>query len=114
MEIDENQHKDYDITCNNKRLCELYQDFGKVPIIFIRFNPDSYMDSTGTRVTSCFGYNTQGICTIKKCKVKEFDDRIRILLFTIQRYAHGFCTERSITQLHLFYDEFLDRDCDVM
>ena len=54
VEVDENQHTEYNTTCENKRLCELYQDFGYVPIVFVRFNPDSYIDANGTKVTSCF------------------------------------------------------------
>ena len=42
VEIDEHQHKDYDSTCENKRIMELSQDLQHKPITFIRFNPDSY------------------------------------------------------------------------
>ena len=41
IEVDENQHTDYDCSCENKRLMELSQDVGHRPIIFIRFNPDN-------------------------------------------------------------------------
>jgi hypothetical protein len=40
VEIDENQHTDYDCSCENKRLMEISQDIGHRPVIFIRFNPD--------------------------------------------------------------------------
>ena len=42
IEIDENQHLDYDCSCENKRIMELSQDVGHKPIVFIRFNPDEY------------------------------------------------------------------------
>jgi hypothetical protein len=42
VEIDENQHINYDCYCENKRIMELSQDVGHRPIIFIRFNPDDY------------------------------------------------------------------------
>ena len=42
IEVDENQHTDYDCSCQNKRIMELSQDLGHRPIIFIRFNPDDY------------------------------------------------------------------------
>ena len=37
IEVDENQHTDYDCSCENKRVMELSQDLGHRPIIFIRF-----------------------------------------------------------------------------
>jgi hypothetical protein len=43
IEIDENQHIDYDCSCENKRIMELSQDLNHRPIIFIRFNPDDYL-----------------------------------------------------------------------
>ena len=52
IEIDENQHIDYDCTCENKRIMELSQDLGHRPIVFIRFNPDDY-EKDGTKITSC-------------------------------------------------------------
>ena len=42
VEIDENQHIDYDYSCENKRIMELSQDTGHRPIIFIRFNQDRW------------------------------------------------------------------------
>ena len=38
IEIDENQHIDYDCSCENKRIMELSQDVCHKSIIFIRFN----------------------------------------------------------------------------
>ena len=42
VEIDENQHTEYNTTCENKRLMEISQDLNHIPIVFIRFNPDDY------------------------------------------------------------------------
>ena len=47
VEIDENAHINYDSSCENKRLMELSQDLGFRPIVFIRFNPDDYIDKEG-------------------------------------------------------------------
>jgi hypothetical protein len=41
VEIDENQHDEYDISCENKRIMQISQDLGHPHIVFIRFNPDS-------------------------------------------------------------------------
>jgi len=50
VEIDENAHTDYDCSCENKRLMEISQDLGFRPIIFIRFNPDDYMNKNGNKI----------------------------------------------------------------
>ena len=44
VEIDENQHQNYDSTCEIARINELFTDLGDRPIVFIRFNPDEYDD----------------------------------------------------------------------
>lgn len=52
IEIDENQHRYYDTTCEEVRMNELFTDFGDRPIIFIRFNPDEYLDESGKKIAS--------------------------------------------------------------
>ena len=71
VEIDENQHIDYDCSCENKRIMELSQDVGHRPIIFIRFNPDEYHVGE-SRHSSCWGINKSGICVVKKTHKKEW------------------------------------------
>ena len=44
LEVDENKHSNYDCSCENKRLMILSQDLQHRPIVFIRFNPDSYIN----------------------------------------------------------------------
>jgi hypothetical protein len=56
IEVDENQHTEYDCSCENKRTMQLSQDLGHRPIVFIRFNPDDY-EKDGTSVTSCWFVN---------------------------------------------------------
>jgi hypothetical protein len=106
VEVDENQHMAYDTTCDNRRLCELYQDFNYANIIFIRFNPDGYIDQDDKKVTSCFGYDKNGNCTIRKSKVNELVNRMDILCDSIGMYT---CLnkppEKSITVESLFYDK---------
>ena len=70
IEIDENQHIDYDRSCENKRIMELSQDMGHRPIIFIRFNPDEY-EKNGINISSCWGQDKKGICVVKKTKMNE-------------------------------------------
>mgnify|MGYP003329713681 CR=1 FL=1 len=58
---------------------ELSLDVNHRPIIFIRFNPDDYIDQNEINITSCWYNNQKGICTNKKSKTKEWDERIAIL-----------------------------------
>ena len=65
IEIDENQHSNYEEICENKRIMELSMDLCHRPVIFIRFNPDDYL-LNNKNVTSCWGPNDNGIMNIKK------------------------------------------------
>jgi hypothetical protein len=49
LEVDENQHQSYACECEQSRMINLFQDFGGVPVIFIRFNPDKYVNNKGER-----------------------------------------------------------------
>lgn len=77
-EIDENQHMDYDCSCENKRLMELSQDVGHRPIVFLRFNPDDYRRADKS-VTGCWGLDKKGICVVKKTKQTEWEHRLSCL-----------------------------------
>ena len=98
IEVDENQHIDYDCSCENKRLMELSQDVGHRPIIFIRFNPDEYND-----ITSCWGINKQGIAIVKKSKIKEWEERLTTLKTQIDYWLEN-ATDKTIEVIQLFYD----------
>jgi hypothetical protein len=105
IEVDENQHTGYDTICENKRLCELYQDFGR-KLVFIRFNPDEYINIDGLKVESCFDYDKNGICHIQRNKYEDFNRRLEILYRHINEYTniHSEKIMKEITHIHLFYD----------
>ena len=104
IEIDENQHTDYNCSCQNKRLMELSQDLGHRPIVFIRFNPDDYKKD-GKNITSCWGQNKNGICVVKKSKQKEWIERLNTLEEQIKYWTcpENF-TDKTIETIHLYYD----------
>jgi hypothetical protein len=52
VEVDENQHGSY--SCEEKRMLQIIQDCGERDTIFVRINPDAYMDSCGGKHQSCF------------------------------------------------------------
>jgi hypothetical protein len=104
VEIDENQHTDYDCSCENKRIMELSQDVGHRPIIFIRFNPDDY-EKDDSIIKSCWGNNKQGICCVKKSKQKEWNSRLQVLQETIAYWLQpNNKTNRYIQVVQLYYD----------
>jgi len=104
IEIDENQHQDYDCSCENKRIMELSQDVGHRPIIFIRFNPDDYKKD-GKKVSSCWSRNKLDILTISKNKKEEWDTRLKNLKDTVDYWiCEDNKTDRTVNMIGLYYD----------
>ena len=104
IEVDENQHNTYDCTCENKRIMELSKDVGHRPIVFIRFNPDDYINTSNINIKSCWGINASGICVVKKSSKKEWEERLSTLKNTVQ-YWFDNKTEKTIETIQLFYDQ---------
>ena len=102
IEIDEYAHDTYEDICENKRIMEISQDIGHSPIMLIRFNPDSYTNSTGEKIQSCWAINKSGLMTVKKNQEEQWKNRIDTLMNQIQ-----FCvdnpTEKTIEKIELFY-----------
>ena len=101
VEVDENKHTNYDCSCENKRLMEISKDLQHRPIIFIRFNPDSYIDKYGVKISSCWKVNGLGVLQIHK--QTEWDERIEILNLQIQYWIDN-KTNKTIEIVELFYD----------
>jgi hypothetical protein len=104
IEIDETQHKNYDEICENKRIMEISQDLGHRPIIFIRFNPDSYKNKKNKLINSCWQINKLGICCINK--KNEWNNRLKILKQTIEFWCNeNNKSTKMIEIVELFFDE---------
>ena len=102
IEIDENAHQDYDCSCENKRIMELSQDVGHRPIIFIRFNPDSYRMGD-KKIPSCWEQNMNGICVVKY--KDDWEHRLSTLETQIKYWTStSNSTNKIIETIHLFYD----------
>ena len=43
IEVDEFKHEGYDNNCEIARLNNIYEDLGMMPLVMIRFNPDSFI-----------------------------------------------------------------------
>jgi hypothetical protein len=100
IEVDENQHKNYDKLCDNVRTMEISQDVRHKPVVFIRINPDEYRSKDGY-VDGAFTLTANGV-VIKR--VAEFDSRLSLLKQTVKD-AMATCPDRTITVIKLFFDE---------
>ena len=105
VEVDENQHNKYDCSCENKRLMELSQDLGHRPIIFIRFNPDDYININNERVRSCWSI-TKITGIIKIEYKKEWNNRLECLKEQINYWTQPENkTNKTLEIIQLFYDQ---------
>jgi len=95
VEIDENQHSNY--SCENKRIMELFQDGGSIPLVVIRFNPDTYIENEEKQMP-CFSYTSLGQLKVESC----FKERFNVLTSTIERYYKEPLL-KEITEIKLFY-----------
>jgi hypothetical protein len=102
VEIDENQHTNYDCSCENKRVMQLSIDVGHRPIVFIRFNPDEYVRDS-IKVSSCWCINKIGICCIKKSKQAEWNRRLEVLKDHVEYWVKH-KTDKLVETIQLFYD----------
>jgi hypothetical protein len=105
VEIDENQHNSYDCSCENKRLMEISQDIGHRPLVFIRFNPDGYINNKNENKKSCWRSNQLGIFIINKESNKDWSNRLTVLENQIQYWTDN-ATNKLLEVIHLFYDGF--------
>lgn len=107
IEIDEEQHKDYNQICEKKRVNELFCDLQYKNIILIRFNPDKYIDSYKNTKESCFKLSDNGKCILDLKQKKEYEKRMKKLIDTITYYINH-NTDEVFTTIYLFYDGFND------
>jgi hypothetical protein len=105
IEIDENQHRDYNCSCENRRTMELSQDVNHRPIIFVRFNPDKYIDNNNNVINSCWHVNASGIMIVNKKKQKEWIHRLNMLCEEVTYWIQPENqTIKTVEQVELFYD----------
>lgn len=102
-EVDENQHTSYDCSCENKRLMELSKDVGHRPLIFIRFNPDAYINKSNEKISSCWTIDKRGICKLKSQKINEWTERLKVLKEQIEYWIDN-KTEKTVEIVELFYN----------
>ena len=102
IEIDEEQHKYYNLICDEARINNIQEALNR-PIIIIRFNPDAYIEN-GKKVKSCFNIDKKtGMRTIPKNQEQNWNNRLSklkdTLAFSLEDYK-----DDPIRIIKLFYD----------
>ena len=108
LEIDENQHKNYNKQCEISRLNEISTMVNDKPTIYIRFNPDSYKGIDGNKVDSCFTISP-GIGKLKPLK-RKIKERLQIVHQEVLKYSDynnvkNIIKNNLIHQIYLFFDK---------
>jgi hypothetical protein len=85
VEIDENQHKQYDESCEISRMHQIFEGLG-ISVVFIRYNPDPYKNG-------------------KKRKDPPFEKRMDKLINTIDKYKKKKLDEFQLRIKYLYYDK---------
>jgi len=99
VEIDEHQHKQYDQTCEERRIMELSEDVAHRPVVFIRLNPDEYYHD-GEFVQSAFHISKRGIA-IKR--IAEYTKRWDLLEAAVNEHIHE-QPSKTITIVKICFD----------
>jgi hypothetical protein len=103
VEIDENKHSGYNCSCENKRLMELSKDLDHRNMIMIRFNPDSYVDNNGNKISSCWKINNRtNILVINPTKKDEWLERLNSLKLQIDYWLINI-PGKMVETVELFY-----------
>jgi hypothetical protein len=102
IEVDEYQHRNYEEICENKRMMEIFGDTYNRPIVFIRFNPDSYINENKEKIESSFKMHKKSDVPIIRNK-KEWNSRLFKLKKSIQ-YNIKNIPEKEVTIINLYYD----------
>jgi hypothetical protein len=105
IEVDEHQHKNnksYTSECELRRLNNLFTDLADRPIVFIRFNPDSYTNNKNKLIKSCFEYTEdKGLPKANK----TLKTRLNKLKNIIDENLTKVPSENILT-IKLYYDEY--------
>ena len=105
IEVDEHQHKkgnSYSTRCEIRRLNELFTSLADRPIIFIRFNPDSYINSKNKLIKSCFDSTEK--MELPKAIMKTLQPRLNKLKEEIEKNIQVIPNNNIIT-IKLYYDK---------
>ena len=106
IEVDEYQHKrgnSYETICEIRRINELFTSLADRPIVFIRFNPDSYTNKKGNLINSCFD-STEKL-ELPKAILKTLQPRLKKLKEEIEKNIKAI-PDINITTIKMYYDGY--------
>jgi len=104
IEIDEDQHKNYDCSCENKRIMQIFNDLGCRNMTIIRFNPDAYINHKNEKIESCWT-NNNGKLILKK--ENEWYQRLFVLSNTLDLILNN-KSSKEVDIIHLYYNGFIE------
>lgn len=81
---------------------QVSQDLHYRPLVFIRFNPDDYLDESGKKIQSCWKA-ADGVCSVKLNKVAEWEQRLNSLKESLHYWISN-KTEKTVEVVQLYYD----------
>ena len=106
LECDELQHSPKGYSCDNKRMVDIFNSYGGLPVVFIRFNPDRYKIGGKSR-NQLFAQRLSALLTVLKTSL----DAIPQDIFSIIRmyYDHP---SRLISHSVVAFDtgEFIEKE----
>jgi hypothetical protein len=110
VEVDEDQHdnQSYEMSCENKRVMQIFDDAGRRPTVFIRFNPDKYKDAEGHVVRSPWTINGKVKSRIQHVPVanrSKWDERLETLAEALD-YTLTNRPLKDVSFVFLYYDKF--------
>lgn len=103
IEIDEYQHSNYEDIYEKERM-NIIHNILSHKTIFIRFNPDSYLDENYNRIKSPWVYYRRELklCSDKKIS-EEWNNRLNNLKDKIDYYINNEPKE-EFTEVYLYYN----------
>lgn len=110
VECDEKQHRGKSYQCETKRTVQIYQNTAYRPTVFIRFNPDGYIDSKKKRRGGCFRsyWNKAKDRFVLSVYQHEANRRWKAIKKQIEFYTKNLENPptKAITVHKLFYDGY--------
>ena len=103
VEIDEFSHVGYECLCESRKVMEHFDDAGRLPHLFLRFNPDGYTNPSGGKVPSCWGKTpkTQEPRVSPK-QAGQWVERLEKLGQVVELFM-GNLPEKEVSVVELFY-----------
>lgn len=105
IEVDEDQHRysTYTPECEERRINELFLDNQFRPIVFIRFNPDSYENNSGIVNSPWTYYNN--VIHVPISNKNKWNQRLDYLKERMEYHIQNIPSEKIMND-YLYYDGF--------